>query len=93
MKASEEHGNTDTMKEFLSQYQYRNIELEIPLIWKPKLIPLIDFVLDNGGTVQKVKERFFGIRFYYTRPQDADEDVWDAFDSMVRLLELRSGHW
>lgn len=94
MKALEEPGSTVTTKEPMNEeYTYRNVKLEIPKKWKPKVIPLINFVLDNGGIVLGVKLKFYGLRFYYEPPKNHDEDIWDSFYEMVRLLQLRSGHW
>jgi hypothetical protein len=76
-----------------NEFIYKDVYLEIYPSWKSKVVPLIDFVLDNGGVVGQVKEKFFGLRFYYDRPFDGDDDVWDAFDEMVRFLENRSGDW
>lgn len=76
-----------------SEYHYRSIPITIPKSWLPKITPLIDFVIDNGGTVKRVRTGFFGLRFQYEAPHNHDEDLWDAFFEMVRLIENRSGNW
>lgn len=69
---------------------YRNEILEIPEVWTHLVETLIDFVLDNGGTVDQVKEKLGGLRFYYTLPEEFDQDEFDAFELRVREAERAS---
>ena len=73
--------------------EYRGVHLEHGPGWHTLVEPLIDFLLDNGGTVAQVKEKFGGLRFYYDRPDDqiADEpDKWRQFVERVRQAEKDS---
>jgi hypothetical protein len=72
---------------------YRGIFVETPHNWVPRIKPLIDFVLDNGGNIKQVKRNYFGLHFNYEPPENFDEDVWDSFFEMVRLMQNRSGNW
>lgn len=58
--------------------------------WYELVEPLISFVEENGGTVLDVKEKFGGLRFYYSEPENYDEDVWNDFERMVNQAEQDS---
>lgn len=69
---------------------YRGIHLEINEGWEELVKPLVDFVLDNGGTVFQVKEKYGGLRFYFDKPYDADEYAWNEFYDRVTEAENKS---
>lgn len=74
--------------------EYRGVYLECAGGWNDLVRPLIDFVLDNGGTVEQVKQKFGGLRFYYSVPDNWEEtDVdWVAFMHWVQEVEWQSLH-
>lgn len=60
--------------------------------WRPLTDALIKLVEDNGGTVHQVKEKFGGLRFYYTEPDtddmnDVDMCFWEQFAKLVEAVE------
>lgn len=74
--------------------EYRGVYLECLSGWFGLIQPLIDFVLDNGGTVDQVKEKFGGLRFYYTQNPDNDynDEKWVEFRKLVGKAEDASYH-
>lgn len=64
--------------------EYRGVYLEIGGGWLPIVEPLIDFVIDNGGRVNQVKQKFSELRFYYDEPEDIE---WEDFDKEVAEAE------
>jgi len=77
------------------KYLYRGVFLGIRDEWIEKVKPLINFVLDNGGQVDQVKEKFGSLRFYYSQPISSNEDIgWDAFQDVVAQVENEcTGDW
>lgn len=75
------------------EFFYRGVKLLMHDEWKERIFPILDFIIDNGGLVSEVKERFFGLRFYYKNPENGDPDLWDGLYEMIRLVENRSGEW
>lgn len=71
-----------------SDIDYRGEVFYIGKGWHPLVIPLVDFVLDNGGVVDQVKEKFGGLRFYYSPPVDEyGDEKWQEFDKLVSKAE------
>lgn len=71
------------------EYHYHSVEDG----WKELVKPLVDYVLDNGGAVVQVKEKFGGLRFYYDPPSERTEEedkLWQEFDQRVREAESKS---
>jgi len=73
---------------------YREVYKECGSGWNAIIHPLIDFVLDNGGTVLQVKEKFGGLRFYYSPPALNDNGElgrkWEGFEETVRSAEAEA---
>lgn len=59
--------------------------------WHPLVIPLIDAVLDAGGAIHQIKEKFGGLRFYYELPEPYSE-VNEKIDAMIAAAEDESYH-
>lgn len=75
----------------LEQFGYRGVYFECNSGWDRIVKPLVDFVLDNGGKVDQVKEKFGGLRFYYTPPEGEWESTkWRDFSKEVSKAEDES---
>lgn len=73
--------------------EYRGVYLECGEGWDNIVKPLVDFVLDNGGTVMQVKQKFGGLRFYYSPPYPFNlGSQWDEFERRVAEDEEASFH-
>lgn len=59
--------------------------------WAALYEPLIALVEKKGGTVLQVKEKFGGLRFYYTAPEVGPDQV-DVVEQAVQLAEKASWH-
>jgi hypothetical protein len=78
----------ESIQELEDKFSYRGVYFECNSGWDSIVKPLVDFVLDNGGTVDQVKEKFGGLRFYFTSTQDESEmGLWEEFYRMVREAE------
>jgi hypothetical protein len=58
--------------------------------WHPLIDPLVKRCEDLGGTIDQVKEKFGGLRFYYTEHGPASEELWTQFQDMVDEAESHS---
>lgn len=60
--------------------------------WKKLIDPLVERCTELGGRIDQIKEKFGGLRFYYTPLGFGihDEAAWDKFEDAVDLAELES---
>ena len=58
--------------------------------WKELVDPLVVLCEEAGGQVEQVKEKFGGLRFYYSSPVEENEDYWNAFEKLVQATESMS---
>jgi hypothetical protein len=77
--------------------EYMGVHLSTGPGWDDLVKPLVKFVLENGGTVDQIKEKFGGLRFYYSKPgsmfethQEELEQLWGAFEERVQEAEAAS---
>lgn len=76
---------------------YMGVYVSTEAGWDKIVQPLIKFVVDNGGTVDQIKEKFGGLRFYYSKPNsmyeeysEEQEKLWEAFEETVSAAEEES---
>lgn len=69
------------------KYPYELFGIEVGDGWKPIVEPLIKKCLELGGNVDQVKEKFGGLRFYYTPGTSYDDPQWEEFDKEVKAAE------
>lgn len=87
-------------------YEYRGVWVGHGPGWQSLSVPIIDFVLDNGGTIFQIKEKFGALRIYADGfdSEDLQDEVYRRIDAAeVKSLEtcevcgdpgeLRSGSW
>jgi hypothetical protein len=73
-------------------HYHREINLSTGEGWHKLIIPLIDAVLDAGGSIHQIKEKFGGLRFYYGFDKEIPNEVFDRINNMVNLAEDQSYH-
>lgn len=75
-----------------SPYEFFGIECARG--WEGLYKPLIEKCQSMGGTVEQVKEKFGGLRFYFSPPSRyltvKENKQWTAFHSAVNLAEEQS---
>ena len=69
--------------------EYRGIYKAHSAGWDKLVDPLSDLVLDAGGTVDQVKEKFGGLRFYFGGLNAID---WERIEPIVNKAESESYH-
>ena len=72
-----------------NRHEYRGIHKAHGEGWDKLVDPLIDLVLDAGGTVDQVKEKFGGLRFYFGGLNAID---WERIEPIVNKAESESYH-
>jgi hypothetical protein len=64
--------------------------------WESLIAPLEAEVERLGGRVDQIKEKFAGLRFYYSEPlsdfEERNENAWDALELAVDAAEKLSRH-
>jgi hypothetical protein len=58
--------------------------------WSGIVQPLFDDLMRLGGDVRQIKEKFGGLRFYYSLPPTVSSDQREAFARRVRRAEEAS---
>jgi len=87
-------------------YEYRDVFVGHGPGWQSLTVPVIDFVLDNGGTVFQIKEKFGALRIYvegfepgslrdevHRRIDEAEDKSLETCEVCGAAGELRSGRW
>jgi len=69
---------------------YKSFGLQCASGWKSLYEPLIDEVTRLDGEVLQVKEKFAGLRFYYSVPATISKEVHEQLTKKVAAAEDKS---